>query len=160
VADSNNAGAIRLCWRYFGEGHRRRRATFKSLPITRRRRNQTGCGYGLFPGDVLPCVYSAIGDLTSAIPCWSRVHPRVSDSSSQKLGDSRWAGTGFFTAPYLGMMIACTIWNLNELNRTGLWMSIELPPSCRVVGGVVMTDVAEQHAVVKFSASPHEIRRA
>jgi hypothetical protein len=77
VADSNNAGAIRLCWQYFGEGHRRRRATFKSLPITRRRRNQTGCGYGLFPGDVLPCVYSAIGDLTSAIPGRSVGHRRV-----------------------------------------------------------------------------------
>jgi CheY-like chemotaxis protein len=82
VADSNNAGAIRLCWQYFGEGHRRRRATFKSLPITRRRRNQTGCGYGLFPGDVLPCVYSAIGDLTSAIPRRSVGHRRAQEGIS------------------------------------------------------------------------------
>lgn len=98
MADSNNAGAIRLCWQYFGEGHRRRRATFKSLPITRRRRNQTGCGYGLFPGDVLPCVYSAIGDLTSAIPRRSVGHRRACARPWSRL--SRWrSGLGCGRGP-------------------------------------------------------------
>ena len=58
------------------------------------------------------------------------------------------ADTASFAATYLGMMISRIISNFNRWHRSGRGMSFDLPPPRPVVGGVVMTDVAEQHAVL------------